>query len=73
MNLKARLKALEAATPGADTFSIEIHGEPTTADWLLINEAHQAGSLVFIFEMAANTLGVWMPGSEGINWSADNG
>lgn len=71
-NLKNRVAALELATPGSNSFSIEVYGEPTTAEWLLINEAHAAGSLVFIFEMVANTLGVWMPGADAVNWSFDN-
>ncbi len=73
MNLKARLKALEAAAPDKPLMTFEIMDEPTAQQQLEIMAAHDAGHLVFIFKSNDDTLGVLLPGSNAVHWGADNG
>ena len=69
MNLKLRIKTLENLRPIKPWFTIEINGEATTAEWELINEAHNNGRTVYIFQSVGDTLGVWLVGANDIYWS----
>ena len=73
MNLKLRIKTLENLRPIKPWFTIEINGEATTAEWELINEAHNNGRTVYIFQSVGDTLGVFLVGADCINWSDQNG
>ena len=69
MNLKLRIKTLESLKPIKPWFTIQIDGEATTAEWELINEAHNNGRTVYIFQSVGDTLGVWLVGANDIYWS----
>ena len=69
MNLRLRIKALESLRPIKPWFTIEINGEATQAESELINEAHNNGRTVYVFQSQGDTLGVWLVGADCINWS----
>ncbi len=69
MNLKLRIKTLENLKPIKPWFTIEINGEPTSAESELINDAHDNGRTVYIFQSQGDTMGVWLVGADCINWS----
>ena len=73
MNLKLRIKTLENLRPIKPWFTIEINGAATTAEWELINEAHNNGRTVYIFQSVGDTMGVFLVGTDCINWSDENG
>jgi hypothetical protein len=68
-NLRLRIKALESLMPIKTWFTIDINGEATAAEWELINEAHDNGRTVYIFQSQGDTLGVYLVGADCINWS----
>ncbi|WP_333877691.1 hypothetical protein [Methylobacter sp.] len=68
-NLKLRLKALESEIPQKPWFTIEIEDMPDPEQWEQINAAHADGRMVFIFQNKGNTLGVFIPGADTVQWS----
>ncbi len=70
MNVRDRLAKLERVLLDQPAFTIEIEGEePPENEWAAINEAHDKGSMVLVFAMLFNTLGIWAPGESKIIWS----
>jgi hypothetical protein len=69
MNLKLRIKTLESLRPIKPWFTIQIDGEATAAQWKLINEEHDNGRTVYVFQSVGDTLGVYLVGADCIYWS----
>lgn len=71
-NLRLRIKILESLKPIKPWYVIEINGEATQAEWELINDAHDNGRTVYVFQLRGDTIGVWLVDAKEIYWS-ENG
>ncbi len=71
-NLRLRIKILESLKPIKPWYTIEINGEATQAEWELINDAHDNGRTVYVFQLRGDTIGVWLVDAKEIYWSDEN-